>query len=81
MNEKCNNTKVVNHKNESKSTVPKTKFDSLCQELEGALNREKQAQTLLYQQSCQMEELSNKLAEISSNELKSFRLNKEVIPI
>jgi hypothetical protein len=49
----------------------------LCHELKLALDREKQAQNLLYQQSCQMEDLSKKLAELSSNELKSFKL-KEV---
>lgn len=60
-----------------KASVSAAKFRSLCSELEGALSREKQAQNLLYQQSCQMEDLSKKLAELSSSELKSFKL-KEV---
>ena len=78
--EKLNYPKTIKHKSESIESVPKIKFDLLCQELEGALNREKQAQNILYQQSCQMEDLSNKLAELSANELKSFKL-KEVILI
>lgn len=54
------------------------------EELERSLAREKQAQNLLYQQSSQMEELSSKLAELSSNELKCFKssnhdTNRELI--
>ena len=57
--------------------VPVVKFEMLCQELEDALSREKQAENLLYQQSCQLDELSQKLAHSSSQDLQNFKL-KEV---
>lgn len=57
--------------------VPINKFESLCKELENALNREQQAENILHHQSCQLEELSQKLAQSSTQELQAFKL-KEV---
>ena len=59
--------------------VPFNKFDSLCKELENALNREQKAEILLKQQTIQIEEITNKLALISSQELESFKLNVRLL--
>ena len=56
--------------------VSNEKFEALCNELENALLREQQAETLLHHQSSQLEELSTKLAEFSMNELESFKLKE-----
>lgn len=60
--------------------VASDKFEQICKELELSLNREKQAEIILNQQSHQLQELSQKLAEYSNQELQSFKL-KEVIII
>lgn len=48
----------------------------MCKELENALLREQQAESLLHQQSSQLEELSSKLAEFSLESLESFKLKE-----
>ena len=56
--------------------VSHEKFETVCKELENALMREQQAESLLHQQSCQLEDLSSKLAEFSMHELESFKLKE-----
>ena len=57
--------------------VPSEKYETLCKELEISLNREKQAEIMMNQQSVQLQELSDKLAELSNTELQSYKI-KEV---
>lgn len=69
-------SKSLNNNFDSK-TISLEKFESVCKELESALNREKQAEIILSEQSSQLQELSQKLAEYTTDELQSFKL-KEV---
>ena len=55
-------------------TVPIGKFESVCQELEGSLKREEQAQAILNKQSIQLEELAQKLSQASTEELQTIKL-------
>jgi hypothetical protein len=57
--------------------VPSDKFETVCKELELSLNREKQGEIMMNQQSVQLQDLSSKLAELSNTELNSFKI-KEV---
>jgi hypothetical protein len=52
-------------------------FESVCEKLENALDREKQAEIILSEQSSQLQELSQKLAEYTTEEFQCFKL-KEV---
>ncbi|XP_077989026.1 coiled-coil domain-containing protein 171-like isoform X2 [Glandiceps talaboti] len=56
-------------RDEVENTVPVERFDSICQELNNALQREQQAQELLKEQSNQLEELSMRLNVNTSEEL------------
>jgi hypothetical protein len=66
----------ITYKKNNNGPVSNEKFETLCKELENALLREQQAESLLHQQSSQLEELSSKLAEFSMNELESFKLKE-----
>ena len=56
--------------------VASDKFETVCKELELSLNREKQAEIMMNQQSVQLQDLSSKLAELSNTELNSFKLKE-----
>lgn len=45
--------------------IPLIKFESVCNELEESLKREEQAQLILNKQSCQLEDLTKRLANTS----------------
>jgi hypothetical protein len=54
------------------------KFETVCRELDCSLKREKHAEKILNKQSKQLEELSQKLAISSTNELHLYK-SKEVL--
>ncbi|XP_070542624.1 coiled-coil domain-containing protein 171-like isoform X2 [Ptychodera flava] len=60
---------VVKLRDEVNNTVAVERFDSICHELNNALQREQQAQELLNEQSSQLEELSIRLNAHSNEEL------------
>ena len=49
------------------SMVPMTRFENVCEELNNALKREQQAQTLLHEQTAQMQEMGERL-ELNANQ-------------
>ncbi|XP_002730890.2 coiled-coil domain-containing protein 171-like [Saccoglossus kowalevskii] len=60
-------------------TVPSERFDTICQELSNALQREQQAQELLNEQSSQLEELSLRLNELTTEDLeRNVTINEAV---
>ncbi|CAH1255618.1 CCDC171 [Branchiostoma lanceolatum] len=59
---------VEHLRTENSQLVPKDRFDSVCQELSSALQREQQAQQLLNEQSSQMHQLGNRLDEGAERE-------------
>ncbi|PIK61148.1 putative coiled-coil domain-containing protein [Apostichopus japonicus] len=62
-----------------KDFVAKTKFDSICDELARALKREEEAQTVLNQQSDQLEELNLRLNVQTTNEIEKERTIAEAV--
>ncbi|KAI8499369.1 hypothetical protein Bbelb_231330 [Branchiostoma belcheri] len=59
---------VEHLRTENSQLVPKDRFDSVCQELSSALQREQQAQQLLNEQSSQMHQLGSRLDEGAERE-------------
>ncbi|KAL5005297.1 hypothetical protein ScPMuIL_018753 [Solemya velum] len=59
--------------------VPGNKFDSVCQELNNALQREQQAQELLNEQGRQLEEITMKLAYYSNQEMEKDHTLTETV--
>ncbi|XP_078621913.1 coiled-coil domain-containing protein 171-like isoform X2 [Branchiostoma floridae x Branchiostoma japonicum] len=59
---------VEHLRTENSQLVPKDRFDSVCQELSSALQREQQAQQLLNEQSSQMHQLGTRLDEGAERE-------------
>ena len=57
------------------------KFESVCIELNNALKREEQAQSLLHEQSRQMEELSARMDIFSSEGMEKEQTLSEAIQV
>ena len=57
--------------------VTAARFEALRKELQDSLKREQQAQTILYQQSFQLENLTQRLAECSNIDQVKNKLDKK----